>query len=795
MKRIERHEGHGAGASGIFEFFCLRGKPGLQFEDLFEGGPGNWRVKSEHEDKLEHHTLVKNKWTKRLLSRCLHACLNGHGGGPYRVPAVDAGTAAVRPCQAFFVMATAPGKAGDARVTWNESDGASDTRIPPLGTTAGEGRRSLLTSDTTGPGLKRVSVAYPTTNPYREVEYVFFAQANTPNYASGQVVTQNGATVTDGSTFVLDDGINPALTFEMDSNGSVSEWDGDPSNNIPVVYGAGDTQTQVRDKILAKINEMLKGIGSSPIDGRLNITASAGAGAGDVDLDHDTGGAIGNTTITVTGTGLSKTDFSGGGGGALEVGDDVTDFGYIDNLPIESVGMAAGRDCSSGETNNQIGIRAVLGLAPTFQGYSDRIYVHQGAGLHAYAGGEDVDTEGDGYVQSGNEEVIDHAITVNAADKITAADNSIYLENGDLEKADEGRTLAIVGATNNSGNHYIQKVITKKRAILASAISLDDSGAWTSTTLKDLNTGNHGFDGDINAEGTTGLVNWGQGWRSVNSGGPHVLGRVFGSALSDQITGIRIVGSPGVPKDNFPQAFTVQYLNSDLAGSPPGSAPGDLTQLEPTDDNHWTTIDSPFTSEATNIFDGGEYGYEYLFTTPPPAAKCFGIRLFGMTAQDSNKAVEVAELVIFTTRGAITLVAGTNDRLTFASDQAPTGPGVPNGTPGTLNPYYLGNVSTTGVASNNDMQTIVDAINKQVRGYELEALRSDLGFLWVRLTVTGNETQADIAAEGADGANSDLGLPAAATSKVGTTQKLIKLPLQALSAIYRANMSGDLPVA
>jgi hypothetical protein len=794
-QRIERREQHGAGASGVYEFFCLRGKPGLQFDDLFEGGVGHWRVKPECAHMVEHHKVIKNKWTKRGLSAILHNFLHEHAGGPFVPPAIDGGTATKNPLAAFFVMADAPGKPGDARVAWNESDGAADTRIPALGSTAGEGRRSILISDTAGPGLKRVSIAYfPTSgNPYREIEYVFFAQANTPSYASGQVVVQDGATVVDGATATLNDGLNPQLVFRLYKTTPITEWDGDPLNPIDVLFLAGDAQVDVRNKLLAKINEILPGVGSTPTDGRLNITASAGAGAGDIDLDHDTGGVIGDQTVGVSGAGMAKTDMTGGGG-ALEIGDDSTLFGYIDNLPIKSIGLAAGRACSSGEADNQVGVRATLGLAPTFQAFSDRIYVHQGAGLHLYAGGEDVDTQGDGYVESGNEAVVDRTIAVHANDHIEADDESIFLENGDLSKADEGRTITFVGATNNAGDHYIQKVITKKRAILASAITLDDNGTWTSTTIKDLNIGAHAFDGDINAEGVTGLVNWGQKWRSVDSGGPHILGRVFGAALSDQITGIRIVGPAGVPKDNFPQAFTIQYLNSDLAGSPPGSAPGDLTQLEPTDDNHWTTIDSPLSSQATNIFDGGEYGYEYLFATPPPTAKCFGIRFFGMTAQDSVKAVEIGELVIFTTRGVITLVAGSNDKLTFATDQAPTGPGVPNGSPGTLRPYNLGNVTTTGVASNEDMQTVVDAINKQTRAREIEALRSELGFLWVRMTVAGDETQMDLAAVGADGANDDVGLPSAATSKVGTTQKLLKLPLQALSAIYRANISGDLPV-
>lgn len=763
---------------------------------------------------------VRNKFLRRGLSNILFRALQGHPGGTYYPPEMTSEQYR-NPFKALFVAADAPGKPADARVDWNESDGVSDNNMGVNTGVAGQGRRALLNTGTTGPGLKKVSHTLPTSSPYREIEFVYFAQANVPDYATGQVVVQSGATMADGATIELDDGIHPALTFEFDSNASVAEWDGDTSNNIPIVFAGGDTQAQVRDATVDKINEILEIV--DLVNGNvLLITAAAGSG-GDVDLTHDGGGEIGNTTITVSGAGLAKTDFTGGGGGATELLDDAGAGAGVDNLQIKTLGMSYGILCGSGEADSQIGIRAVSGLPAQIQGFSDRIYQHEGTGanpslransLHKYVTGETLGGVGsDGYVvndsidtSSTTEEtaVTDRTIAVNAADLITAADDSVYLKNGDMTKADEGRTMTFVGNANNPGDFYIQQVITHKRAIIipgrgASAISSNDSGAWTSTTIQDLHYGSHAFDGDVLNEGVNGVMEPGQSYRSNNAVGPHIIGRIWQNPLD--ITGLRIIGAAGVPKDNYPDLFTLQYLDVDKATA---------STLEPYNDNHWTTIDSPVTDQAGSIFDGAEHGHEILFTTPPPAGKCYGIRLKDTQGFDVNVAIEVAELLCFTTRGVISLAGGTNDILSVATDAVPTGPDTPNASPGTYRNFEVGTLATTGVASNEDMQQVVDEINRAhlenaptniiMRGFELEASRSELGFLWIRTTVAGFQVQLDLDSDdntGNKSCNAELGFQTSdstVTQKVGVTQPFMKLPEQAMTIIYRANISGDLPV-
>jgi len=827
----------GAGASGTFYAFLhdpAKGK-GSGFRDYWKHDADGKPVRDSdgfpipvNVDSITAVRTIRNKWLRRGISAVLHRSLSGHPGGPY-VPSDVTSNQTRNPFRAFFVAGDAPGKPADARVEWDESDGVSDNKMPTNTGVAGEGRRALINTGATGPGLHRVSYSYPTTSPYREIEFVYFAQANTPAFAAGQVVVSDGSTMTTTPaevgnlrTIVLDDGINPALTFEFDSDLSLGNWDGDPANNIPIRIGGGDTQAQVRDQTVAVINEILDGVRS----GSLLITAAAGAG-GDVDLIHDTGGLIGNNVITVANAGLSKTDFVGGSG-ALELLDDAGTGAEIDNLHIKTLGKSYGILNGAGEADSQIGIRAVTGLTALAQGFSDRIYEHEGAGadpglransLHKYTIAETLGGVGlEGYVVNDTADpsattdetpVIDRTITVDALDHIEESDDSVFLANGDLDLADEGRTITFVGNANNPGSFYLTQVITKRRAILTpgagvSAITIDDNGVWTSTTIQDLNLGAHAFDGDVLNEGVLGVMELGQNYRSNNAVGPHILGRVWQAAKG--VAGIRIIGGAGVPKDNYPDLFTVQFLDSDAVG-------GVSANLIPYDDAHWTTIDSPLTVQATSIFDGAEHGFEILFTTPPNPTKCFGIRLKDMQGFDPSVSVEIAELMAFTTRGAINLTAGTNDLLRLATSQTPTSPGVPNGTPGTYRNYEVGTLATTGVIANEDMQQVADEINRAhlegasvqtiLRGFELEALRSELGYLWVRTTVAGNNVQLDLDSDdntgtgGNKSCNAELGLQlvdATVTQKVGTTQSILKLPEQAMTIIYRANISGDLPI-
>lgn len=120
-------------------------------------------------------------------------------------------------------------------------------------------------------------------------------------FAAGNIVAVSGLNLIDGEVFTLSDGVNPTITFEFDSDGSVT-----PTPTLKAVnFTSGDADTVVATTMRAAINA---------VGATLAITAS-GSGA-NVALAQDIAGAIGNTTITdtVAAGGFVVTQFSGGTG-------------------------------------------------------------------------------------------------------------------------------------------------------------------------------------------------------------------------------------------------------------------------------------------------------------------------------------------------------------------------------------------------------------------------------------------------------------------------------------------------
>lgn len=117
--------------------------------------------------------------------------------------------------------------------------------------------------------------------------------------ATGRITAIGGALIVDGEQFVLDDGVNPAVTFEFDSNVSVAET---PTLRA-ITFAGTETATAMRALIYAAVN-------AAPA---LNITASV-SGTTYVDLVNSVGGAEGNVAITetVTNVGFVVTGMTGG---------------------------------------------------------------------------------------------------------------------------------------------------------------------------------------------------------------------------------------------------------------------------------------------------------------------------------------------------------------------------------------------------------------------------------------------------------------------------------------------------
>ena len=148
--------------------------------------------------------------------------------------------------------------------------------------------------------------------------------------ATGTITTVTGAELVDEETFVINDGVNPAVTFEFDDDDSVVET----STLRQVEFTSGDTANTVRDTIIAAIN-------GAPA---LSITASSGGDA-TVSLLHDSNGSFSNIPMSET---VNDTDFvvSGMTGGT---GDSVTLVQASSETPSRNIAIAttvSGAVCS-----------------------------------------------------------------------------------------------------------------------------------------------------------------------------------------------------------------------------------------------------------------------------------------------------------------------------------------------------------------------------------------------------------------------------------------------------------------
>jgi hypothetical protein len=486
--------------------------------------------------------------------------------------------------------------------------------------------------------------------------------------------------------------------------------------------------------------------------------------------------------------------FAGANGSALENGDD-----EIDNLPIKAVGLSAGPLVGNGEANSRWGVRAVVGLAPTFQGISDRVYLHEpatgAADLHKYLTTETILANGEGYVQSSNlaEAQIDSQIPTNAGNDIVAATKVITLPaaatgltttSGFDNDVHRRKVLRIANAVNGGNNrdYTIKRVISATQVEVFEAPAADETTTAITGDVFTVYTGDKMFDGRVANEGRVegdptdgdpdGTILLGEYWRSAAGPGPHTAGRVFPAAVGGTagVIGARITFPAGLNKDFCPKFFRLEYL-ADAGGG----------ANQPVDDS-WTLCpgqDYGAVDQSDNIFNAGEKGYEYIFSSPVTGAIAF--RMTAITSFGGD-ATAVAVFHIFenldNTGTGVALSAGVDDKLELRTRFA------------NFRSFLLGTIAAT-----QDVQDFVDAINAQIRGYEMEAVRSDFGYLWLRATVAGDNADCIITDAGGNNANTKLGLPTGGPqTNTGITQTITKAFDEALTLIYRLNISGDLPV-
>jgi hypothetical protein len=780
-----QHVAEGLGGGARFEVVLHDGNKmsGRRFSDLWEKTPDGGLV-----DKQPHASRVlksRNMLTKRGLSFAMVVALYGHDSTPEtdKVPS-DITIYPDRDCYNDLVFIN-----GDLRPEWDESDGEFDVKIPD-GTqpnTVGTGKRSItLNVGTDGDFLRQMSVRYMSTSPYGEGEYVHYArQTQSRTHAAGQIIVNTFGSIVEANYFELDDGINPTVRFEFElgSGGTVA-------GNAVVDISSAASNDDVRDAIISAVNAVTA----------LDFTASNG-GAGTVDLDHDGGGTVGNGTdrIDITGItgGVTKTDMSGGGG--AEGTDGSVGDKEIDNFPMKSVALAYGNECGATEGESQVALRSIFGLAPTIQGKCDRGYIHESLDpearteepMHKYTGTQTITLGGgdpqdsDGWIESASDTEDTVAFTAGTV-TITEGTEEIEIDNAELilpatigfQVGTHERMILRLTGGSNAGDHIIHSVSSSRKVKVYG--NLVTEGGSPTATLVTPYEGRSCFDGHVLNEGLTtqssnhtdpkGTIIHGQKWVSADSTGPHHIGRIWNG--SKTIKGIRIVVPQGTNKDFCPHKFIIQTLDPAANTNDPRPAQaGDWKNLA-ADEHDYRTAN--FQGDA--IYAAGAYGVEYVFTTP---VVCEGVKLTQLQAFDTDRKVEIAQLMVYEAATVATITAG--DQLRVATDAVPN-----------YREYVL-----PAVSAPTDYSDVADGLNEVMAGYEVEALRSNFGYLWLRSTVAGANSELDLDSEnnGSD-SNQNLGFtasPSTTVNKVGTTQSVLKRPVDALTIIMRFSFAGNHP--
>jgi hypothetical protein len=266
--------------------------------------------------------------------------------------------------------------------------------------------------------------------------------------------------------------------------------------------------------------------------------------------------------------------------------------------------------------------------------------------------------------------------------------------------------------------------------------------------------GDLAFDGYYESEGLDGYIDLGGSWRS-DPGSSHSVGRVW--TENKTITHFRVTIPAGVNIDNVPRYFKAQQF----------------TGTDPSNASHWAdvtlTVSTHTVDQSGNIYSAGDVGYEYELDTPVSTK---GFKLNEIEPVDPTDFVSIAEFYTYTAMSAVTISSG-NNVIRLSID------GGSNWREFTL--------PDTGPTT--DVQDLVDALNSQILGYEMEAVRSDFGFLWIRGTTQGAVSTLDLDTTGnGSTANSDLGFSTGGGDWVGTTETIVKGQNETLTIIYRMDI-------
>lgn len=116
--------------------------------------------------------------------------------------------------------------------------------------------------------------------------------------ATGSIPATAGSAITNLTSFVLHDGINPPVRFVF----STAALTDASATKVRIPYTAGDTAATVQAAIIAAVNGVTTGLRITASDGGSDITT----------LTNDFGGDHGNIAVGANTTGIAITGMSGG---------------------------------------------------------------------------------------------------------------------------------------------------------------------------------------------------------------------------------------------------------------------------------------------------------------------------------------------------------------------------------------------------------------------------------------------------------------------------------------------------
>lgn len=313
--------------------------------------------------------------------------------------------------------------------------------------------------------------------------------------ATGQIDCDSGAaavTPLDDETFVLNDGINPEVTFFFDAGGATLV---ETATLRSVDISAAADEDDVKTAIIAAVNS------APPL---LYITASDG-GAGIVTLTHDFEGTVGNVSITetVTSANFAVTGMAGGldeqvphGPATATDGSPILAVYQIDAWDLDPVSEGAwGSDLRVAIVGNVDTYTALTGTYSLFD-----VTVQQ---ANAVSGGFDI---------LETYEALDFSDS--AAEQYFAAvinDSSDYIrvtvpgaDEAPLDLAGVARTRVLSAGDATAAGQTVVGTLGNAPVLARSVvITYTDSGDVARTILDD---GNGNLTGDVDATGTNTLT-------------------------------------------------------------------------------------------------------------------------------------------------------------------------------------------------------------------------------------------------------------------------------------------------